>query len=87
MLQCPIKQATGMDCPGCGIQRSFLELMQGNLINSLELYPGLIPFILLILALIFHLKFEFKQGPKILLILFFTTVAIVISSYLYKVIG
>ncbi|MDP9047591.1 MAG: DUF2752 domain-containing protein [Bacteroidota bacterium] len=46
LLPCPFKYLTGIDCPGCGFQRSVIALIQGNLYKSLQLYPAAIPLML-----------------------------------------
>lgn len=46
LLPCPFKYVTGIDCPGCGFQRAVLALAQGNLRQSLALYPPAIPLLL-----------------------------------------
>src|SRR6185312_3674169 len=46
LLPCPFKYLTGIDCPGCGFQRSVIALIQGNLHKSLQLYPAAIPLLL-----------------------------------------
>lgn len=43
LLKCPFKYLTGIDCPGCGFQRSVIALLNGNLHQSLRLYPSTIP--------------------------------------------
>src|ERR1700744_3658522 len=43
LLKCPFKYLTGIDCPGCGFQRSVLALMNGDLHKSFALYPSTIP--------------------------------------------
>jgi len=46
LLRCPFKALTGIDCPGCGFQRSMIQLIQGNFQNSFALYPATIPLLL-----------------------------------------
>ena len=46
LLRCPFKTLTGIDCPGCGFQRSVIQLIQGNFHNSFVLYPATIPLLL-----------------------------------------
>ncbi|MFD0794552.1 DUF2752 domain-containing protein [Mucilaginibacter litoreus] len=46
LLPCPFKYLTGIDCPGCGFQRSILLLIKGNLNDSLLMYPPAIPILL-----------------------------------------
>lgn len=45
MLPCPVKALTGMECPGCGFQRSLWALLQGDIAGSWHAYPALIPFL------------------------------------------
>lgn len=81
---CFYKKYLGIECPGCGMQRSFIELLKGNFIESLILFPALIPTIVLILFLISHLIFKFKNGASILKILFIINTSIVVLNYIYK---
>ncbi|MFI5139848.1 MAG: DUF2752 domain-containing protein [Sphingobacteriales bacterium] len=46
LIPCPFKYLTGIDCPGCGFQRSVLALFQGDLHKSFTLYPPTIPLLL-----------------------------------------
>jgi len=46
LLPCPFKYLTGIDCPGCGFQRSVVALMQGDMHTSFSLYPAAIPLLL-----------------------------------------
>src|ERR1700749_2042734 len=46
LLRCPFKYLTGIDCPGCGFQRSVLALINGDLNKSLTLYPATIPLLI-----------------------------------------
>ena len=43
MLPCSFKQATGLDCPSCGMQRSFVHLLRGEVVESVALFPALFP--------------------------------------------
>jgi hypothetical protein len=46
LLPCPFKYFTGIDCPGCGFQRSVIALVQGDFHKSFQLYPPAIPLLL-----------------------------------------
>ena len=87
MLTCGIKKITGIDCPGCGIQRSFLKLIQGEFLESVELFPALLPLLILVLYTIMHLKFMFKNGHKVILYLFISTVGLTVFNFTYKLIS
>jgi Protein of unknown function (DUF2752) len=36
LMQCPFKAVTGLPCPGCGMTRSTLALLQGNIVQSIK---------------------------------------------------
>ncbi len=85
-MPCFYKQCLGIDCPGCGMQRAFVELLKGNLWMSLKLYPALLPMIIMIFYLFLHLGFKFKRGAMILKWMFIANLGIVIISYTIKLI-
>ena len=86
MQPCPYKQRLGIDCPGCGMQRALIELLKGNIVESLVLYPALIPMILLFIFLILHIIFNFKHGAFVLKSTFILSVSIVFIQYSIKTI-
>lgn len=81
---CFYKKFLGVECPGCGMQRSFMELLRGNIAESLALFPALIPTIILIGYLMMHLIFKYKNGANILKYLFIINTTMVVLSYIYK---
>jgi hypothetical protein len=85
LLACPIKHTFGMDCPGCGMQRSLLALLQGDFAGSFQLHPALMPLLVLILFTMIHLKLDFKAGALIVKILFVTVVVFILINYIYKI--
>ncbi|HBF87494.1 MAG TPA: DUF2752 domain-containing protein [Bacteroidales bacterium] len=87
MLPCPWKQYLGIDCLGCGMQRAFIELLKGNLIESINAYPALIPIIFMFSFLPLHLKFKFKHGALVLKISFIFIISIIIINYIYKLLN
>lgn len=42
---CPFRICTGHACPGCGLSRSVVSLVRGDLAESWRYHPLLIPFI------------------------------------------
>lgn len=81
---CMYKKLLGIECPGCGMQRSLIALLKGNLWQSLQLFPALIPLLLMFVFLILHLKFQFKNGARILIFWFVINTVIIIVSYMLK---
>ena len=82
LLPCTIKQLTGIDCPGCGLQRAAISLLSGDLQGSLAHNPALIPLVVTLLFSLLHLRFDFVAGPRIVLCLFLVTAALMIANYI-----
>jgi hypothetical protein len=74
----------GTECPGCGTQRAFIELLKGNILESIAIFPALLPGILLILLLVIHLIFKLKDGALYIKILFICNALIMVLNYIYK---
>jgi hypothetical protein len=84
MLKCQWKSAFGIDCFGCGFQRSVKLLTEGDLFGSLQMYPALLPFCFTIIYTGLHINFKFKNGPRHIIVLFSATASIMLISYFYK---
>lgn len=85
LLACPIKQHFHVDCPGCGMQRSFLALLQGNVYQSLKLHPAALPLTVLVLFTLVHLRADFKFGALFIKMLFVGIAIIIVIKYIYKI--
>ncbi|HNV96426.1 MAG TPA: DUF2752 domain-containing protein [Bacteroidales bacterium] len=83
---CMYKKFLGIECPGCGMQRSLIALLKGNVMESLQLFPALIPLLTMFLFLILHLVFKFKYGARILVYWFILNTIIIVSNYIIKLI-
>lgn len=84
MLPCFYKKYLGVECPGCGMQRAIIELLKGNFVESIKAYPALLPLLIMLLFLILHLIFKFKNGALYLKILFILTAGTMVVNYIYK---
>lgn len=84
MLPCMTKQMIGMDCPGCGIQRSISLLLHGNVIESFLMYPALIPIIFLLGFLIFDMFVTTKYGEQVKLWATIIAIGTILTSYIIK---
>jgi hypothetical protein len=85
LLKCPFKSTFLIDCPGCGLQRSFVALLKGNISNSFYLYPATLPILGLLLFTMLHLKFNFKNGSIVIKILYIFIASIIIINYIVKI--
>ena len=84
MGTCFYKRILGIDCPGCGMQRALINLLKGNIWESLKDYPALTPIIIMFIYLALHIIFKFKNGALILKISFIFTTPIIITNFIYK---
>lgn len=83
LLSCQWK-SMGVECMGCGFQRSVIYLMKGQFSDAFATYPAIFTLILMMVFLGLHLKLNFSKGHKILLWLFVLNLAIVLVSYVLK---
>jgi hypothetical protein len=84
MLPCLNKTLFGVECPGCGMQRSVSLIVQGNFKAAFYMYPAIFTLIIMLAFLAFHIKFKFKNGHAILLLLFILNIIIIIVNYILK---
>jgi hypothetical protein len=87
LFTCPSKKFLHIDCPGCGLQRSFIYLLRGDFGNSWSLYPATVPLILLIGFTLVHLKMKFRYGGEIIKYLQIAIGIIILSFYVYKILN
>ncbi len=81
---CFYKKFLGIECPGCGLQRAFIELLKGNILESIQHYPALLPIIFMFFFLFLHLVFNYKKGAMILKITFIFNGVLIVLSYVFK---
>jgi hypothetical protein len=82
---CSWKEWFGIRCPGCGIQTAFIELLKGNILASIEIFPALLPMILMLVFLVIHILFKLPKGAAILKFLFIFTSSIMVISYFVQI--
>lgn len=83
-LPCPVKYLTGFDCPGCGFQRSFLALIQGNMVESFRLYPPTVPLLITFIVGLSANYLSKGNSDKLIKILYLITGSIITISYFFK---
>jgi len=84
MTACSTKSLTGLSCFGCGLQRSVIHLLRGDFVESIIMYPPLIPFLLMMIALPLHLKFKFRHGAMVLKVMFILNAALMALNVVVK---
>lgn len=74
----------GIDCLGCGIQRSFSLVLKGEFIEAFKMYPAIYTLLILAAIILLNFKFRFKNGRKIILTLVILNAIIIVTSYIIK---
>lgn len=85
MVSCLNKKLLGIDCPGCGLQRSIVLLAQGDFIEAFKMYPAIYTIVPLFLLIGIKFFYKFKYSSKIINLLSIFTVIIIIVSYIIKI--
>lgn len=84
LLPCVNKQLFGVDCPGCGVQRSLVHVANGEFSEAFYMYPAIFTLIIMVLFMIVNRRFKFQMGKKIILTLAIINVSIIVVSYIIK---
>lgn len=87
MLPCLNKKLFGVDCMGCGLQRSIALIFEGEFIAAFNMYPAVYSLITLFLCIGINIFFKFKYSNKIIGALAIVTVATIIISFIIKIIN
>jgi hypothetical protein len=85
MLPCMNKSLFGIDCIGCGAQRSILLLINGEFIKAFYQFPAIYTTILLFIFIGLHLINKKRDYQKIIIALAIINTIIMIISYIYKI--
>lgn len=81
---CFFKSHFNMECPGCGMQRSLIALLKGDVLESLHYHVALIPFIITISLLIAQLIIKHEKGGKWVMWAFIITTGITVVQFIIK---
>ncbi len=63
-LPCAYKYLLGIDCPLCGSQRATFFLLKGEFSKSFQMYPPLIPVLLLFVIFVVNLILRNRFNQK-----------------------
>lgn len=84
MLPCLNKKIFGVECMGCGLQRSVLLITQGEFAAAFYMFPAIYVLIPLFLFIGLNFFFKFKYSNKIIAALAITSVAVIVISFILK---
>lgn len=78
------KKLFGMECPGCGTQRSVALLSQGEFWEAFKMYPAIYTTIPLFLFILLHFIDKSRNYTKLIIIFAIVNALVMIFSYFYK---
>lgn len=84
MLPCLSKKLFGIDCFGCGIQRSLALLLQGEFKAAFYMYPAIYTMLLFFVFIGISLIDKSRNYHKIIVTLGIITAFVMVFSYFYK---
>lgn len=84
MLPCLNKKLLGIECMGCGLQRSISLILHGEFTAAFYMYPAIYTLILLFGVVAINTFKNFKLANKIILILAILNVLIIIGNFILK---
>ncbi len=83
-LPCLFKKVFGIECPGCGFQRSIIALLKGNIAESFTNYPALFVIIAFFIFLIVEKKVSFTFSTLITQVGIAAIFITILANYIYK---
>jgi hypothetical protein len=84
MLPCFSKTLFGVDCPGCGLQRSIVLLFEGNFIAAFKMYPAVFTTILFFVVVGLHFIDKSRNYHRIIVWSAIFNGVIMIVAYFFK---
>lgn len=84
MLPCMFKKMFGIDCIGCGIQRSFDLILNGEFVKAFAMFPAIYTILLFFIAIVFYIIDPKHRSHKVVISLAIINAIVMIVSYAYK---
>lgn len=86
MLPCLNKQILGVECPGCGLQRSISLLFEGNFLAAWQIFPAIYTLILFLGVVLLNGFYKIKYANTLIIGLAITNVILILTNYILKLI-
>lgn len=84
MIPCLNKKLFGIDCPGCGLQRSVLLLLKGEFVAAFYMYPAIYALLPLGAVLVANRFVALKFYNFLVVALSFASVFLILTNYILK---
>jgi hypothetical protein len=78
------KQLFGLDCPGCGMQRSVALLFRGDFAEAFHMFPAIYTTIPLFIFIGLHFVDKRRNYTKLIIPFAIVNAVIMITAYFYK---
>ena len=85
MMPCMNKKLFGVDCFGCGTQRSLALLLKGDFIGAFNMYPAIFTTLLFFVVVGLHFIDKSRNYHKAIISLAVINAIIMVVSYFYRV--
>lgn len=85
MVPCMNKSIFGIDCMGCGTQRSLALLLDGEFIEAFKMFPAIYTLLLFGLTITLHLLDKKRNYLTSIAVLAVANGVIMVVNYFYKI--
>jgi len=84
MLPCLSKKFFGFDCPGCGMQRSFVMLLKGDFADAFHMFPAIYTGLLFFACIVLNFTDKSRNYHKAIIALSIVNAVIMAVNFIYK---
>lgn len=84
MLPCLNKKLFGLDCMGCGLQRAFSLVLEGEFTAAFNMHPAIYSLMVLFVVIAINVFKNFKYSNKIIFFLAIINVIIIVVHFVSK---
>lgn len=84
MLPCLNKKLLGIECMGCGLQRSVSLLIQGEFVAAFQMYPAIYPLIFLFVFIGINTFKPSKYRYKAIVVLGILSATTMVAGFIMK---
>lgn len=86
LLPCTNKMIFGFDCPGCGLQRAVLLLLEGRFAEAFQMFPAVYSTVVLFTFIGLHFVDRHRSYHKKIIVMAIVNTVVLIAAYLFKII-
>jgi hypothetical protein len=84
MIPCMNKSIFGIECMGCGMQRSILLLLNGEFVEAFKMFPALYTSIVFLAFVVLHFVDKSRNYLKLLIASAILNSLVLLIAYAYK---